>query len=92
MRIKHMGYQPELVMTPLSVDIIAAMASTSDSPLTHTITIEAYEAEDFIQEISEEGMTLFACILANPIHVRTATVVHDAPSTSTLPDSIPETK
>jgi hypothetical protein len=92
MQIKHMGYQLELVMTPLSIDIIAVMASTSDSPPTHTITIEAYEAEDFIQEISEEGMTLFMCILADPIHARATTVVRDAPLTSTLPDSIPETE
>jgi hypothetical protein len=92
MWIEHMGYQPELVTTPLSVDIVAATASTLDNPPTHTITIEAYKAEDFIQEISEEGTMLFACVLTDPIHARAATVVRDAPVTSTLPDLIPETE
>jgi hypothetical protein len=79
MQIEHMGYHPELVTTPLSVDIIAVMASTSDSLPDHTITIEAYEAKDFIQEISEDGAMLFTCILADPIHVHTATVIHLQP-------------
>jgi hypothetical protein len=92
MQIEHMGYHLELVMTPLSIDIVAAMASTSDSPLDHTITIEAYEAEDFIQEISEDGVMLFVCVLADPIHARVTTVVRNGPSTSALPNSIPETK
>jgi hypothetical protein len=82
--------------TPLSVDIITAAASTLDTtpkiPLAHTIMIEAYEAEDFIKEVSEDGVMLFVCILTDPIQVRTATVVHDTPLTSALPDSIPETE
>jgi hypothetical protein len=44
MHIKHMGYHPDLVTTPLSVDIVAVTASTSDmmlkTPLAHTIMIE----------------------------------------------------
>jgi hypothetical protein len=79
-------------MTPLSVDIVTAMVSTLDSPPAHTMTIEAYKAEDFIQEINEDGMMLFACVLTDPIHAHTATVVRNAPSTSTLPNSIPETE
>jgi hypothetical protein len=96
MRIEHMGYHPDLVMTPLSIDIIAVKASTSDTtpniPLAHTITIEAYEAEDFVKEVSKDGAMLFACILADPIHARAASVVRNTPSTSALPDSIPETE
>jgi hypothetical protein len=96
MRIEHMGYHPDLVTTPLSIDIIAAKASTLDTTLNissaHTITIEAYKAEDFIKEVSEDGAMLFACVLADPIHVRTASVVRDTPSTSALPDSIPKTE
>jgi hypothetical protein len=96
MHIEHMGYHPNLMMTPLSVDIITAAASTSDTtlkiPSAHTITIEAYEAEDFIKEVSKDGMMLFACVLTDPIQVHVATVVRDTPSTSALPDSIPETK
>jgi hypothetical protein len=92
MQIEHMGYHLELVTTPLSVDIIAVMVSTLDSPLAHTIMIEAYEAEDFIQEISEDGAMLFACILADPLQACAATVVRDAPPTSMLPDLIPETE
>jgi hypothetical protein len=92
MWIEHMGYHPELVMTPLSIDIVTAMASTSDSPPDHTIMIEAYEAEDFIQEISEDGAMLFTCVLTDPIHVRTTTVIRNTPLTSALPDLIPETE
>jgi hypothetical protein len=96
MCIKHMGYHQDLIMTPLSIDIITATALTSDMtpkiPLAHTIMIEAYEAEDFIKEVSEDGAMLFVCILANPIHAHAASVVHDTPSTSMLPDSIPETE
>jgi hypothetical protein len=65
---------------------------TPKTPSAHTITIEAYEAEDFIKEVSEDGMMLFTCILTNPIQACTTTVVHDAPLTSVLPDSIPETE
>jgi hypothetical protein len=96
MHIKHMGYQPDLVTTPLSINIIAAKALTLDMmpkiPSAHTITIEAYEAEDFIKEVSKDGAMLFVCVLADPIHVRTASVVHDTPTTSMLPDSIPKTE
>jgi hypothetical protein len=92
MQIEHMGYHPELVTTPLSIDIIAATVSTSDSPPAHTIMIEAYKAEDFIQEISEDGVMLFMCVLTDPIHAHAATVVCNAPSTSALPNSIPETE
>jgi hypothetical protein len=96
MHIEHMGYHPDLVMTPLSINVITVAASTSDMtpkiPSTHTITIEAYEAKDFIKEVSKDGMMLFACVLADPIQVRAATVVCDAPSTSALPDLIPETE
>jgi hypothetical protein len=96
MRIEHMGYHLDLMTTPLSINIITAAASTSDMtpkiPLAHTLTIEAYEAEDFIKEVSEDGMMLFTCVLANPIQAHATTVVHDAPSTSMLPDSIPETE
>jgi hypothetical protein len=35
---------------------------------------------------------LFVCILADPIHAHTASVVHNTPSTSALPDSIPKTE
>jgi hypothetical protein len=96
MHIEHMGYHPDLMTTLLSVNIVAAAASTSDMtlkiPSAHTITIEAYEAKDFIKEVSEDGAMLFACVLANPIQAHAATVVHDAPSTSVLPNSIPETE
>jgi hypothetical protein len=91
-----MGYHLELVMMPLSVDIIAATASTSDptleNPSAHTIMIEAYTAKDFIKEVSKDGAILFTCILTDPIHACTTSVVCDTPSTSVLPDSIPKTK
>jgi hypothetical protein len=74
------------MMTPLSVDIIAVVALTLDMtpkiPLAHTIIIEAYKAKDFIKEVSEDGVMLFTYILTDSIHACTATVVHDAPSTS----------
>jgi Retrotransposon gag protein len=96
MHIEHMGYHLDLVTTPLSVDIVTVVASTLDTtpkiPSAHTITIEAYEAKDFIKEVSEDGTILFTCVLANPIQAHATTVVHDAPSTSVLPDSIPETE
>jgi hypothetical protein len=96
MHIEHMGYHPDLMMTPLSIDIITAMALTSDTtlkiPSAHTIMIEAYKAEDFIKEVSEDGTMLFTCILADPIHAHATSVVHDTPLTSTLPDSIPKTE
>jgi hypothetical protein len=96
MCIEHMGYHLDLVMTPLSIDIIAVAASTLDMmpkiPSAHTIMIEAYEAEDFIKEISKDGMMLFMCVLADPIHAHTTTVVCNAPLTSMLPDLIPETE
>jgi hypothetical protein len=96
MHIEHMGYHLDLIMTPLSVDIIAVKALTSDMmpkiPSAHTITIEAYKAEDFIKEVSKDGAMLFACVLTDPIHAHATSVVHDTPSTSVLPDSIPETE
>jgi hypothetical protein len=96
MRIEHMGYHPDLMMTPLSINIVAAVASTLDMtlkiPSAHTITIEAYKAEDFIKEVSEDGAMLFACVLANPIQACAATVVRDTPLTSVLPNLIPETE
>jgi hypothetical protein len=91
MEIKHMGYHPDLMTTPLSVDTDAATASTSDlTPSTHTIIIEAYKAQDFIKETSEDGAMLFACMLADPIHVHATSVVCEVPPTPMLPDSIPE--
>jgi hypothetical protein len=91
-----MGYHPELVMMPLSVDIIAVTALTLDptpeNPSAHTITIEAYTTEDFIKEVSEDGAMIFACILADPIHACATSVVCNIPLTSALPDLIPKTK
>jgi hypothetical protein len=96
MHIEHMGYHLDLMMTPLSIDIVTVAALTSDTtpkiPSAHTITIEAYKAEDFIKEVSEDDMMLFACVLTNPIHVCTTSVVHNTPSTSMLPNSIPKTE
>jgi hypothetical protein len=96
MRIEPMGYHLDLITTPLSINIITVKALTSDTtpniPSAHTITIEAYEAKDFIKEVSEDGTMLFACVLTDPIHAHAASVVFNTPSTSVLPDSIPETK
>jgi hypothetical protein len=86
-----MGYHPDLMMTPLSINTSAATALTSDpTPSTHTIMIEAYEAKDFIKETSKDGAMLFMCVLTDPIHACTVSVVREVPPTPMLPDSIPE--
>jgi hypothetical protein len=91
MQIEHMGYHPDLVMTPLSINTVTVTASTLDpTPSTHTIMIEAYKAKDFTKKTSKDGTMLFTCVLANPIHAHTVSVVHEVPPTPTLLDLIPK--
>ena len=68
MRIEQMGLHPDLVTTPLSIDVVATttMASTPKPPSVQSVTIEVYEAEDFINEAREDNATLFACVITNP--------------------------
>ena len=68
MRIEQMGLHPDLVTTPLSIDVVTTTtAASTPKPLSaKSVTIEVYEAEDFINEAREEDATLFACVITNP--------------------------
>ena len=87
MQIKHLGNHPDLITTPLSSNVIATTTPTAKSA--HSVTIEVYEAKDFIKEAKEDGATIFMCIVTNPTSVQMASVARNTPSTSMLPDSIP---